>query len=137
MRIAFFVGVLVMHAVRGDPDDRPAFERERAANGQKIFNPVRSLVSAMRQQPVIAHADAEASGNPIQHDGQGERLPRKQEKRSDRADVKQEHEGGGRPVQRPLESPVVMQNAHFRRILSAGYARHTNTNVACRVESAL
>ena len=102
MRIALFVGVLVVHAVRRDPGDRAAFESERAANSQEVLNPARRFVPAVRQQAVVTHADAEAAGNPIQHDGECERLPGKEEERSDRADVKQQHERGGRPVQPQL-----------------------------------
>ena len=42
-----------------DSVDRAAFKRERSADRQQIFDPFRSFVSAMRKQPVIAHADAQ------------------------------------------------------------------------------
>ena len=60
------VRMLMVNAMRGDPEDRPAFERERAADGQEVLDPLRRLVAAMRQQAVVAHADAERAGDPPQ-----------------------------------------------------------------------
>ena len=40
VRIAFVVGVLMMDAVRGDPEDRSALERQRAAEGQEVLDPL-------------------------------------------------------------------------------------------------
>ena len=68
VRIAFFVRILVMLAMRGDPENRSAFERQRSAGGQEIFDPFRSFVAAMGEQPVIAHADSQASRNPPKQD---------------------------------------------------------------------
>src|SRR5258708_36875693 len=78
VRIAVLVGKLMMNAMRGHPENRSALEGESGAPGQKIFHPLRRLVSAMRQQTVIAHANAEASGNPPQEHGDEERLPGKE-----------------------------------------------------------
>jgi hypothetical protein len=50
------------------------------------------------EQAVIAHTDAEASGSAIEHNGNGQRFPGKEEKSGDGAHVKQDHERGGRPV---------------------------------------
>ena len=66
MRIAFVIGMLVVNAVRGDPEDRSALKRERAADREEVLDPLRRLVAAVRQQAVIAHADAEAAGDPPQ-----------------------------------------------------------------------
>src|SRR5207244_412565 len=57
--VAFAIGFLVVHTVRGHPEDRAAFERERAAPGKEILDERIGLVAAMRQQAVIAHPDAE------------------------------------------------------------------------------
>ena len=64
VRVAFFIRILVMLAVRGDPENRSAFERESCAGGQEIFDPFRRFVAAMGEQPVIAHANSKASRNP-------------------------------------------------------------------------
>src|ERR1700730_17892252 len=39
VRIAFFVRILMVHAVRGTPENRSAFECERAASRQEILYP--------------------------------------------------------------------------------------------------
>src|ERR1700760_1559000 len=119
-----------MDTVSGDPGDRTAFESERAAGGQKVLQPDWRLVAAMGEEAMVAHADAEAAGDPVKDDGDGESLPRKHEESGDGADVEQNHETGGGPVQRSLEGTVVM-HAHFRGILGAGYARVTRMNVTC------
>ena len=72
MRVAFFVGVLVMHAMSSNPEDGPAFESERAADREEILHPFGSLVAAMGEQAVVAHADAEAAGDPPEQDGDEE-----------------------------------------------------------------
>ncbi len=61
VRIARLVGDLVMDAMRGHPENRAAFKRQRGTNGQEVFDPLRVLEAAMRQQPVIAHANAQAA----------------------------------------------------------------------------
>src|SRR5258706_7295678 len=68
MGIALFVGILMMNAVRGHPENWSAFKRQRGTDRQRILNPLRSLVAAMRQQPVISHPNSEAAGNPP-HEG--------------------------------------------------------------------
>src|SRR5690348_1049333 len=62
--VAFFIRVLVMLAVRGDPENRSAFECQCSASGQEIFDPFWGLIATMREQPVIAHANSKASRNP-------------------------------------------------------------------------
>ena len=48
------------------------------------------LVGAVRVQPVVAHADAEADGHVIQDGGDGQSLPAKHEQGGDGPDM-QEH----------------------------------------------
>jgi hypothetical protein len=69
VRVAFFVGVLMMHAVDGDPEDRSAFQGERGANGEEVFHPSGGFVASVGEKPVIAHANAEASSDPPQQHG--------------------------------------------------------------------
>jgi len=52
----------------------------------------------MRQQPVIGHADAEAAGNDIQHEGSDHRADVDVEEGGDGADVKTGHRDDGDPV---------------------------------------
>src|SRR5580658_2878507 len=58
VRIARLVGELMMDPMRGYPENRSAFQRQRSANREEIFQPLGTFVTAMRQQPVITHADA-------------------------------------------------------------------------------
>src|SRR5512133_1522948 len=88
----------MVNAVSRDPEDRSAFERQRAANGQEIFHPFRSGVAAVGQQAVVAHADAEASGNPPQECCECCDFPRKEEEGGDCADMKHHHEKRGDPI---------------------------------------
>src|SRR6266478_2665393 len=91
MRIAFLIRMLVMDAMRSDPENRSAFEGQRGTCGQDVLDPFRSLVSAMSKQPVVAHADAQASGNPPQEHRNQESFPGEKEERRDGAHVKQAH----------------------------------------------
>ena len=67
VRIAFHVRKLVVNSMSRHPRNRSAFESQRPASRQEVLHPFRCFVSAMRQQPVIAHADPETSGNPPKH----------------------------------------------------------------------
>ena len=67
VRIAFLIGLLMMDAMRRDPEDRTALERERAADREKVLNELGRLVAAMRQQPVIRHPDAEHAARVIEN----------------------------------------------------------------------
>src|ERR1700733_9102949 len=116
MRIAFVIGVAMMNAMRGDPEDWSAFEGERGANRQEIFNPLGSPVSAMRQQAVIAHADAEASRDPPEKDQCEKSFPTEEEKCGDGSDVKQEHERGGNPVDFVLGGGLALERFQLHLI---------------------
>ena len=59
--IPFLVGVLMVNAVRRYPGDWSTFECKRAAYGQEVLEPFRSLIAAVRQEPVVAHPDAETT----------------------------------------------------------------------------
>src|SRR5260370_14180217 len=92
MGIAFFVRILVMHAMGGDPENRSAFKSECAAGGQEILNPFWSFVAAMRQQAMIAHSDAQTAGNPPQKYGQQQRFPAEHKESNDGTDGKCNHQ---------------------------------------------
>ena len=98
VRIAFVVGQLVMLPVRRHPEDRSALERHRAADGEEILERLRRLEPAVRVQAVIAEADAEADGHPVQHERDDEVGPREGPERRDGQDVEDDHEAGRDPV---------------------------------------
>ena len=89
----------MVDAMHGNPENRAAFESQRAANGEEIFQPDRAFVSPMRMQPVVSHADSEAGGDPIKEDRDPETAPTEHEQRRDCADVKKAHRDRRRPVQ--------------------------------------
>src|SRR5438270_3627617 len=110
MRVAVLIGKLMMNAVSGHPEDRSAFERQRCADGQKIFYPFGRLVAAMGEQAMVAHADPKAARDPPQKSCQEQSFPGKEEQRGDSADVERRHKRAGDPVEfvvsrrAPLES---------------------------------
>ena len=98
VRIAFFVGVLVVHTMSGDPGDRSAFKRQRSADGQEILHPLWRLIAAVGKQTVVAHADAETARDPPQNNRQGEARPGKEKQRGDGAYMEQTHKNRGYPI---------------------------------------
>ncbi len=46
MRIAILIGVAMVNAVRGHPENRAALERERGANGEEVLKPLGNFVAA-------------------------------------------------------------------------------------------
>ena len=98
MWVTFLVRVLVMDAMRGYPKNRPALKRESRTDGEKVFHPFRSFVATMREQAVIAHSDAEASGDPPQESRNQECLPRKEKKCSNCTYVKSGHKESCDPI---------------------------------------
>ena len=103
----------MVDAVRGHPEDRPAFERERAAEGEEVFDPLVRLVAAVGQQPVIRHADAEASRDNVEHEGDGDGAVVDEEQGGDGADVKRGHRDGGDPVHAPLVLAPVQEDSQW------------------------
>src|SRR5437879_4023803 len=77
--IALFVRMLMMNAVCGHPENWSAFQRQSCAHGQTIFHPLGRSVSAMGEQAVIAHTDAQTSRNPPKEHGNEQRLPGEKE----------------------------------------------------------
>jgi hypothetical protein len=94
-----------------DPENRSAFERERAAPRQEVLHPLRGPVTAVRQQPVIRHADAEHAGDEVQADGRHNRAEIDEEESCDREHVKCAHRNRGGDVQTFL----ILTPVHERR----------------------
>src|SRR5579864_7273515 len=66
VRVALLVAELVMNAMRRDPKDGPALERERGANGHQVLDPFGRLVAAVRKQAVVAHPDTHIDGEHVE-----------------------------------------------------------------------
>jgi hypothetical protein len=112
MRIAFHVSILVMDAVRRYPEERAAFQRQRGAEGDEIFEPLVRLETAMREQPVVRNADAQAAGDPPQQQRDKKGLPGKHEKRCYGAYVKCDHEKSGQFSDWFPKRPVTLEKIH-------------------------
>jgi hypothetical protein len=68
VRIAIFVGELVMDTVRRNPKHRPAFERQRPADREEILDPLGRLVrndgSANGDTPFLCPSSKKSSKAP-------------------------------------------------------------------------
>ena len=105
----------MMDAVGGDPEDGTAFEGHGAAGGDKVFEPAGDAVSAMREQAMVCHADADVDGEEV-HDGEGgEVLPGETEEGGDGPDVEEGHDDGGDPV----DASLLVCAAHAEVLLDA------------------
>ena len=65
VRVAIVVGVLMVDAVSGDPEDGSALESLGAAGGDEVLQPLGRAVAAMGEQAVVGHADAHVDGEEI------------------------------------------------------------------------
>ena len=81
MRVFVGFRMRVMHPVRRHPFHRIVLHRHRAERRQRIFEPLRSLKTSMRQQPMVTEPDAEAADNPIPDHHQGEIFPAQEKQR--------------------------------------------------------
>src|ERR1700733_14430968 len=118
VRIAFVVAELMMNTMRGYPEDGAALKRECGAGGHRVFQPLRHFVSAVRQQAVIAHANADVDGEHVEDNGGDERLPGEEEEGNHGADVEGEHEDRRHPV----AAEVLAGPAQYRHVLLAARA---------------
>ena len=121
VRVGGSVRVRVVNPVGRDPLDRAAFERERGAEREEIFDPLRRLVAAVRQKSVIAHAYAEAARHPEDDERDDERRPSEREERGQRARVEYDHRDDGLPVDSPRPPSVrhyCFHVSHFSNFVS-------------------
>ena len=102
VRIAFLVGVLMVDAMGGYPEDGSAFEREAAAGGDEVFQPPGNAIAAVGEQAMVGHADADVDGEEVHDEEDGQVLPGEEEERGDGADVEEAHGDGGDPVDAAL-----------------------------------
>ena len=65
---------------------------------KKYSSSQRHLVRAVRVQPVVSHADAEAGGHPVEENRGREQRPTEEEQGGDRSHVKERESNGRRPV---------------------------------------
>jgi hypothetical protein len=102
VRVAFLVGVLMMDAVGGNPEDWTAFEGKAAAHSDEVLDPPGGLIAAVGKQAMVGHADADVDGEEISDDEGGEIFPGEEEEGGDGSDVEGAHRDGGDPVDAAL-----------------------------------
>jgi hypothetical protein len=112
VRITFNVSILVMNAMSRYPEKRAAFQSQRGADGNEIFEPLIRLESAVCEQPVIRNANAQAPGNPPQKQRDEKSLPCKHEKCRDRAYVECDHEKSGELPDRFPKCSIPLEKIH-------------------------
>src|SRR6185295_9363999 len=81
MGIPRAIRVRVMHPMCCNPLYRSTLEGQRATCHQKIFHWFRYFVTTVSKQPMIAHADTQATGNPVKNDAGYYCLPAEEKKR--------------------------------------------------------
>ena len=100
--VAFVVGVLMVDAMGGYPEDGTALEREAAAHGDEVLDPLGGAVAAVGEQAVVGHADADVDREEVHDDEGGEIFPGEEEEGCDGSDVEEPHGDGGDPVDAAL-----------------------------------
>ena len=103
----------MMDAMGGDPEDRSAFERETAAHGDEVLDPLGGTIAAVREKAVIGYADTHVDGEEV-HDGEGGQiLPGEEEERGDGTDMEEAHSDGRDPV----DATLLILAAHAKVLL--------------------
>ena len=97
---------------------------------RKVLNPLGGLEAAMREQAVIADADAEVDGQNPENRGYGESAPAEVKERGNGADVEGADEACGDPV----DAAVVGFAAHAN-FFANGYASRQRSCWTAEVDS--
>src|SRR5262245_59444856 len=120
-----------MEAVRGDPEDWPALERQRAADGEEVFEQLEGFESSVRVEPVITHADAEPHRDPIQNQGDDQTCPGEGQEGHRRLNMEPEQDGASEQTQLSVAG---FRGSRYRteRALSYGGGRGKTGHAAPR-----
>jgi hypothetical protein len=98
MWIAGLVGFLMVNAVRGNPENRPAFQSQGSANRKEILQPSRNFIGSMGMQAMITHTDAQTSGHPEQKSSDCKTAPVEHKKCYESADMENRQSQNRGPV---------------------------------------
>src|SRR5687767_10277724 len=130
VRVAFLIRLLMMDAMRRDPEDRSALERERAANREEVLDELRRSVAAMCEQPVIRHPDAEHAARVIENQCGEHRTVIDIEQCGYGSDMKAGHRYGRNPVQAMLMFAPIHEHRcrHWRRRSSCQLPSEKSSN---------
>ena len=110
MRITVLIRMLMVDAMSGHPEDGAAFECERAAPCQHVFDPFVRLVATVGEEPVVAHPDAQHSGHDVENQRGEHGAPIDEQQCGNRREVEARHRGHGDGVQPGLILPPVRQH---------------------------
>src|SRR5262245_37174690 len=102
MRIALLIGERVMFAMIGDPIDYRSFAGQAADERQQPPHRAIGRKAQMREMPVKAQANANAASDPMQHQSEHDRLPRKEKWRRQTPDMDDSEPQHVRPVDQSL-----------------------------------
>eukprot|EP00408_Alexandrium_pacificum_P006643 CAMPEP_0171233170 /NCGR_PEP_ID=MMETSP0790-20130122/40781_1 /TAXON_ID=2925 /ORGANISM="Alexandrium catenella, Strain OF101" /LENGTH=174 /DNA_ID=CAMNT_0011699419 /DNA_START=339 /DNA_END=863 /DNA_ORIENTATION=- len=75
VHVALGLGAGVVVAVRGDPVDGVALQRQHAAVGKEVLEPLGRLEGAVGQLPVVGQRDAKHAGDEVPQQEASEGLP--------------------------------------------------------------
>jgi hypothetical protein len=109
----------VVDPMSGSPLYRPSLKRQRATHYEKVLNCLGHFVPAMRDQPVIAHPDTEAAGDPIQEHRGNDRRPTPKKEGSYGANMKDGKENTMAPIDVPLVPGCCFRWCFFLQIKSS------------------
>jgi hypothetical protein len=107
VRIPFLIGLLMVDAVGGYPENRSSLEGQRAAPGEEVLHPPECPVAAVGEEPVIGHADAEHAGDAVEHGRGHDGAGVGEEEGRNGAGVKDRHRRRRDPVHARLVLPAV------------------------------
>ena len=78
MRVSLLIGMLMVKPVNHDPACRRILERADSEHSERVFQPLRATVAPVRQQAVVAGADAERAEDIIAQGNQQQSSPAEQ-----------------------------------------------------------
>src|SRR5262249_55631175 len=100
VRVRRLVGMLMMQTVHTDPSGRRVLQTAHAENCQRMFEPLRAIEAAVRQQPVIAKINTQCAKDVRAGERKSKSCPAKKpwQKREERYHMKESKADGVRPI---------------------------------------
>ncbi len=131
MRIAFLIAVRMMLAMVGHPNDGRAFAGQAAQERKKPpHRPVR-LKTSVREQAMVAQADAQSAGKPVHADEQRHGLPGEKERSGQRTGMHDAKPNDGAPIEPALPGIGGLQR-FVGPTFGLRFCHFTGTNVGLR-----
>ncbi len=125
MRVAVLIAEQVMLAVIRHPHQGRAFARQSAQQGKQPANrPVRAE-AAVRQLPVVAHANADAAGQPGEKGGDPDCFPSEEKRSGQAAQVNHGDPDEHRDIQPPAPAAAGLAIDRAAGVDRLGFGRRT------------